>query len=267
MKLDYTVEELGTALQTLSGLFADVALLDPRTDHRVDPYTREPIGERCTMPVLDEVGRGAELRHAELGAELVLYQGIRVEGHSLILAMHGPLPHNLFNGTREKDSFHRAFSHYHDDLLHDCVTGAYNAHFVNKAGRLRAEQSAAAGGQVGVVLVRVNEYAAFCADNAAAGDRCLNMAAGILQLAIGVNEDKALLARLEDGLFAVVVLDAPLPALKTAVQEALHKARREFNLSLSRRAVFTTAVGAASWAEAGNWERMLSLAQRRLDNL
>lgn len=57
---------------------------------------------------------------------------------------------------------------------------------------------------------RVNEYWSLRQNESAnAADCCLNMAAGILQLSVGTDDKAAVLARLEDGLFAVVTVGTP----------------------------------------------------------
>ena len=97
-----------------------------------------------------------------------------------------------------------------------------------------------------------------------AADCCLNMAAGILQLAVGPDREKAVLARLNDGFFAVVTLGMPAAKMAKVVREAMNDSRREFNISLSRRGSFTVAIASAEWGETASWDMMLSLAQQRL---
>mgnify|MGYP006943348714 FL=1 len=66
------------------------------------------------------------------------------------------------------------------------------------------------GTPVGVVMVRVNEYWQLREhESDSAANCCLNMAAGILQLAVGPDHDKAVLARLNDGFFAIVTIGTP----------------------------------------------------------
>ena len=90
------------------------------------------------------------------------------------------------------------------------------------------------------------------------------MAAGILQLAVGPDREKAALARLNDGFFAVVTLGTPATKMAKVVREAMNDSRREFNISLSRRGSFTVAIASAEWGETASWDMMLSLAQQRL---
>ena len=71
------------------------------------------------------------------------------------------------------------------------------------------------------------------------------MAAGILQLAVGPDREKAVLARLNDGFFAVVTLGTPAAKVAKVVREAMNDSRREFNISLSRRGSFTVAIASA----------------------
>lgn len=119
-----------------------------------------------------------------------------------------------------------------------------------------------------MVLARVNEYGRLCCEEGAfAADNCLNTAAGILQLAAGTDSPDTVLARLEDGLFAVASAGRWAADLEKALREALDASRREFSLSLSRRGEFTVSLASANWGETGSWEMMLSLAQHRLDNV
>ena len=97
-----------------------------------------------------------------------------------------------------------------DDLRRDYVTGVYNSVYLNEVFRPRAERAALDGKPVGVVMVRVNEYWQLREQESdSAANCCLNMAAGILQLAVGPDHDKAVLARLNDGFFAIVTIGTP----------------------------------------------------------
>ena len=129
----------------------------------------------------------------------------------------------------------------------------------------RGVRMAQAGKPAGVVMARVNEYWNLRqTESANAADCCLNMAAGILQLAVGTDDKTAVLARLEDGLFAVVTVGTPAAQMARKLQDALDNSRREFNISLSRRGSFTVQLASAEWGETPAWDMMFSLAQQRL---
>ena len=152
-----------------------------------------------------------------------------------------------------------------DDLRRDYVTGVYNSVYLNEAFRPRAERAALDGKPVGVVMVRVNEYWQLREQESdSAANCCLNMASGILQLVVGPDHDKAVLARLNDGFFAIVTIGTPAARMARTVHEAMNASRREFNISLSRRGSFTVAIASAEWGETASWDMTLSLAQQRL---
>ena len=175
-----------------------------------------------------------------------------------------PLPRNL-QADGAEDAFTRALSQMQDDLRRDYVTGVYNSVYLNEAFRPRAERAALDGKPVGVVMVRVNEYWQLREQESdSAADCCLNMASGILQLVVGPDHDKAVLARLNDGYFAIVTVGTPAARMARAVHEAMNASRREFNISLSRRGSFTVAIASAEWGETASWDMTLSLAQQRL---
>ena len=145
------------------------------------------------------------------------------------------------------------------------MTGVYNSRFIHEEYRSYAEKQASRGIPVGAVLLRVNEYWELRnRESREAAECCLNSAAGILQLAVGTDQEHAVLARLEDGLFAAVTVGMPAARLAEAINKALEGARRVFSISLSRRGTFTVSVASAEWAETSSWEMMLSLAQQRL---
>ena len=73
-----------------------------------------------------------------------------------------------------------------------------------------------------------------------------------------------MLARLNDGFFAIVTVGTPAAQMARAVNEAMNASRREFNISLSRRGSFTVAIASAEWGETASWDMTLSLAQQRL---
>ena len=116
-----------------------------------------------------------------------------------------------------------------------------------------------------MVLVRVNEYWAIREkESLAAAGSVLNMAAGLLLLNVGTDPHKAVLARLEDGLFAVVTVGSPAAAMLQTLRTAMNEANKEYSISLSRRGSFTTEMASAEWGETSSWDMMLSLAQSRL---
>ncbi len=181
-----------------------------------------------------------------------------------MLLMQMPLPRSL-QAEGAEDSFIRTLSQMQDDLRRDYVTGAYNAVYLNEQYRPIAERAAMNGTPVGVVMVRVNEYWQLREhESDSAANCCLNMAAGILQLAVGPDHDKAVLARLNDGFFAIVTIGTPAARMAQTVREAMNDSRREFNISLSRRGSFTVEIASAEWGETASWDMTLSLAQQRL---
>ena len=152
-----------------------------------------------------------------------------------------------------------------EELRRDYLTGVYNARYLDTEYRRYAEPQAQAGKPVGVVMARVNEYWSLRQNESAnAADCCLNMAAGILQLSVGTDDKAAVLARLEDGLFAVVTVGTPAVQVARKLQDALDNSRREFSISLSRRGSFTVQLASAEWGETPAWDMMFSLAQQRL---
>ena len=215
----------------------------------------EPHKVSCTMngkaeelTALDETGRGVRMAQADEGPELVLYQGIQADGRPCVLAFHCGMPHNLQSSAEAENSFNRVLAPYWDTEY-----------------RRYAEPQAQAGKPAGVVMARVNEYWNLRqTESANAADCCLNMAAGILQLAVGTDDKTAVLARLEDGLFAVVTVGTPAAQMARKLQDALDNSRREFNISLSRRGSSTVAIAAAEWGETASWDMTLSLVQQHL---
>ena len=164
---------------------------------------------------------------------------------------------------RQSDA--EALEQAQEELRRDYLTGVYNARYLDTEYRRYAEPQAQAGKPVGVVMARVNEYWSLRQNESAnAADCCLNMAAGILQLSVGTDDRAAVLARLEDGLFAVVTVGTPAAQVARKLQDALDTSRREFSISLSRRGSFTVQLASAEWGETPAWDMMFSLAQQRL---
>ena len=241
MKQDYTLDELQTEMTALAQLFDSVTLADPRMG-LLDPATLQPLNKVAAMPALDAAGRGLKIEKAADGLRTVIAQGITVADTPCVLLLGMPLPRNL-QADGAEDAFTRALSQMQDDLRRDYVTGVYNSVYLNEAFRPRAERAALDGKPVGVVMVRVNEYWQLREkESDSAADCCLNMASGILQLVVGPDHDKAVLARLNDGFFAIVTVGTPAAQMARAVNEAMNASRREFNISLSRRGSFTVAI-------------------------
>lgn len=263
MKQDYTIAELQAEMTALELIFDSVTLADPRMG-LLDPATLQPLNKVAAVPALDASGRGMRIVKAKNGLETMIAQGINVAGTPCVLLMQMPLPHSL-QADGAEDAFTRTLSQMQEDLRRDHVTGVYNAVYLNEEFRPHAEQAAMNGQPMGVVMVRVNEYWQLReheSDNAA--NCCLNMAAGILQLAVGPDHDKAVLARLNDGFFAIVTIGTPAAQMAQTVREAMNGSRREFNISLSRRGSFTVEIASAEWGETASWDMTLSLAQQRL---
>ena len=248
MKQDYTLDELQTEMTALAQLFDSVTLADPRMG-LLDPATLQPLNKVAAMPALDAAGRGLKIEKAADGLRTVIAQGITVADTPCVLLLGMPLPRNL-QADGAEDAFTRALSQMQDDLRRDYVTGVYNSVYLNEAFRPRAERAALDGKPVGVVMVRVNEYWQLREkESNSAADCCLNMASGILQLVVGPDHDKAVLARLNDGFFAIVTVGTPAAQMARAVHEAMNASRREFNISLSRRGSFTVAIASAEWRD------------------
>ena len=198
MKQDYTLDELQAEMTALAQLFDSVTLADPRMG-LLDPATLQPLNKVAAMPALDAAGRGLKIEKAADGLRTVIAQGITVADTPCVLLLGMPLPRNL-QADGAEDAFTRALSQMQDDLRRDYVTGVYNSVYLNEAFRPRAERAALDGKPVGVVMVRVNEYWQLREQESdSAANCCLNMASGILQLVVGPDHDKAVLARLNDG--------------------------------------------------------------------
>ena len=253
MKQEYTLAELQTEMDALAQLFDSVTLADPRMG-LLDPATLQPLNKVAAVPVLDADGLNALSGHIDL----------LVAGTPCVVMLAMPLPRRL-QADGAEDAFTRALSQMQDDLRRDHVTGVYNAVYLNEEFRPKAEQAALNGQPMGVVMVRVNEYWQLRENESeSAANCCLNMAAGILQLTVGPDHEKAVLARLNDGFFAIVTVGTPAAAMAQTVREAMNDSRREFNISLSRRGSFTVEIASAEWGETASWDMTLSLAQQRL---
>lgn len=265
MKFEYTLAEFSAEITALEQAFGKVSVLDPYQGTVLDPADLLPTNRAEELTALDETGRGVRMIQADEGPELVLYQGIQVDGRPCVLAYHCGMPRNLQSSAGAENSFNRVLVQIQEELRRDYLTGVYNARYLDTEYRRYAEPQAQGGKPVGVVMARVNEYWTLRqTESASAADCCLNMAAGILQLAVGTDEKAAVLARLEDGLFAVVTVGTPAAQMVHKLQEALDNSHREFNISLSRRGSFTVQLASAEWGETPAWDMMFSLAQQRL---
>jgi len=236
MKFEYTLAELSTAITALEQVYGKVSVLDPYLGTVLDPATLQPTDKAEELTALDETGRGVQLAQADDGPELVLYQGIQADARPCVLAFHCCMPHNLQSSAGAENSFNRVLAQMQEELRRDYLTGVYNARYLDTEYRRYAEPQAQAGKPVGVVMARVNEYWSLRQNESAnAADCCLNMAAGILQLSVGTDDKAAVLARLEDGLFAVVTVGTPAAQVARKLQDALDNSRRELYRAAGQR--------------------------------
>lgn len=268
MQQNYTAVRLAEQTTFLRGLFDRVLLLDAVTGAVLDPVTLDQTGPApLPLPALDEQGRAWEPVCEDQNFEnvtLYCYQAVTVEGRACLLAVGRVLEAPPSYDRRETEAFHRQIRRHQEELRRDYVTGVYNRRYLLEEYRPRATALAAAGKPLAMALVRVNEYKALCADEGAeAADGCLNTAAGILGTAIDPAWEASVLARCEDGIFMVAAA-VEAEVLRTALDTALTGSRKQFNLSLSRRGHFTTALVVASWAEAGSWDALLKLGVQRM---
>lgn len=263
MKREYNTEELLAQIAALRNLFDEVSLIDSGTARVLDPETLEPVAEAESLPVPDEDGRALRfLGGTQEG--FVLYQAITLRMRPLLLAARFTSRNPLSGDRREAQAFDRTVAQCRHELVRDYVTGVYNRLYLDEVFQPLALQRSAEG-PVCVVLARVNEYGDLCArESRSAADCCLNTAAGILQLAVGPDASRQVLARLEDGVFAAAAVGCTAAELSATLRDALDSSRKEFSLSLSRRGQFTVTLAGADWAETGRWDMMLSLAQQRL---
>lgn len=265
MTQEYTLEQLAVQMAALGQMFDEVVLVDPAKMMRLDPKTLEPTEPAETVPPLDASGRAWMPLCRGENVVMVFYQAIRVGMRPCVLAGVHDLPQTMPANSREANAFLRLLAQYREELRHDYVTGVYNRSFLDASYRNYIMEQAGKGEKVSAVVARVNEYGDLCSrEGAAAADRCLNTAAGILQIAVGLDQDKSTLVRLEDGIFLVVSVGTDARTMADQLRHALDNSRRCFNITLSRRSEFTVKVAGVDWAETGNWDLMLSLAMRRL---
>lgn len=258
MKQEYTRGELSALMGSLRQVFPAARVVDAASGAVLDDAAQQPTGAYCHVPALDENGVGWQMPAAGQQA-LTMFRTVAVEGRACLLAVDCSLPDDLPAERREADAMRRRFANYQDERNRDYMTGAYNRRYLADVW-----QPAMVGHAPCAVLARVKEYGAVCAEyGREAGDNCLNAAAGILQRAVGADPAKAVLVRLEDGVF-LLSADTPAAELTARLREALDASRRVFSISLSRRAEFSLAIAAADWAEAGSWDLMLALAEQRL---
>lgn len=266
MMQEYTQEQLTNQISALKNVFDEVCLVDPAALTKLDPATMQPTAPADGVPHLDATGRAWLPRRSGETVVMSFYQAIQAQGRPCVLVVSYDLPQSLPDNSREANSFLRLMRQYRDDLCHDYVTGAYNRSFLDAAYRTKVAEAAKTD-KVSAAMVRVNEYAATCInEGAAAADRCLNTAAGILQLAIGMEQENNAVVRMEDGVFLVVYIGKSGVELSETITAAMANSRKSFNITLSRRGEFTAAVAVADWAETGNWDMMISLAAQRLAN-
>ena len=90
------------------------------------------------------------------------------------------------------------------------------------------------------------------------------MASGILQLVVGPDHDKAVLARLNDGFFAIVTIGTPAARMARTVHEAMNASRRESTSRCPAAAALPWPSPPPSGARTASWDMTLSLAQQRL---
>ena len=148
----------------------------------------------------------------------------------------GPCPKDSNATAGAKNSYDRATAQYQDDIRRDYITGVYNTRYIQEEYRSYAEKQATQGNPVGAVMLRVNEYWKLRnKESQQAAECCLNTAAGILQLAVGTDQEHAVLARLEDGLFAAITVGMPAARLAQTINKALEAARKVFSITLARR--------------------------------
>ncbi|MDD4849193.1 MAG: diguanylate cyclase [Gemmiger sp.] len=265
MKQAYSAAELCTEISALQAMFDTVKLVNSETMQYLNTETMQPTGACHSLPPLDEQGRGWRPTQRDGRVELAFYQAFLMEGRHYLLVAAYCLPQTVPENSRDANAFLRILSQYNEEMRHDYVTGTYNHRYLNEEYLPKLAAAVAAGRQVSVALARVNEYGHICAEcSSDAADRCLNTAAGILQIAAGMDPEKGILARLEDGVFVVTALDTTPAQLEKTLREALENSRKDYNISLSRRGEFTVTVATADWAETGNWDLLLALAERRM---
>ena len=265
MKQDYTAAELKAEIGALENVFDSVQLIDPETMQFLDPETLQAAEPCRILPPLNDDGRGWQPMREGESVALACCQAICVDGRHCMLVVKYELPQTLPENSRDANAFMRILTQYSEELRHDYVTGAYNQRYLQEEYIPALADRLACGAHVALALARVNEYGHICANcGSDAADRCLNTAAGILQIAVGLDNEKGILARLEDGVFLVTAIDATPAQLEKTLNEAIDSSRKDYNISLSRRGEFTISVSAADWAETGNWDLLVALAERRL---
>lgn len=266
MKQTYTAAELQAQITALEGLFDSVTLIDPAAQRILDPNTMQLTDELSFgLPVLDETGRAWQPMRTGNGVRMALCQAITVDGRGCVLAascaLTGPDAEHL---TRPGRAFSRLTGQFMEDIHRDYVTGVYNRRFLDEEYLPHLREQVWQGVPLSAAMVRVNEYSAILAqDGHDASDRCLTVAAGILQMA--VDPETSMIARLDDGMFLVTALNTPAHELRDRLNDTVSHSRRVFGSSLSRRGEFTISLGVAEWAETRSWDMLLALAEHRLN--
>ncbi|MEE0799806.1 MAG: GGDEF domain-containing protein [Gemmiger sp.] len=263
---EYTLEQFGAQIAALRNVFDKVQVIDPRASVLLDPATMEPAGTADPVPELDERGRAAKpLMSGPFG--FALYQAVVAGGRPCVLQLTYTMPDGPSVNDREANALQRMLKQYREDLRRDYVTGVYNRSFLDTEYRYYVAEQARSGKPVCMVMARVNEFGDLIRnEGATAADCCLNAAAGILQLAVSQDESENAVVRLEDGVFLIVAVGSTADRMEGILRKAIDGGRKCFSLSLSRRGEFTVTLGSADWAEAGNWELMMALAEQRLGN-
>lgn len=266
MKQDYTAAELCAQVCALQNMFDTVWLIDPGQQCLLDPATLQPTAEPCRLlPRLDASGRCVQPLHTPAGLQLSFCQAVCAAGHSCILLAGYAAPQADPAAGRDDQAMRRAMNQYVQDLYRDYVTGVYNTRYLDEEYRPALRERIAGGETFSAALVRVNEYGRILREEGSdAADRCLTVAAGILQIAAGMEPEKGILARLSGGVFLVTAVATPAPRLHETLRAALCGGRRVYSTSFSRRSEFTASVGAADWGETGSWDMLLALAEQRM---
>ena len=265
MKQEYTAAALKSEIEALKNMFDEVKLIDPASMCYLDTKTMQGDVPCLSLPPLDDAGRGWQPLIVQDKVRLACYQAVRVDGRAFVLMTDYALPRAKPENSRDANAILRILTQYREELRHDYVTGAYNQRYLHEEYLPSLAEQFRAGRKMAVALARVNEYGRICAEcGNDAADRCLNTAAGILQIAAGLEPEKGILARLEDGLFAITAIDQTPAQLEKTLCEAVDSSRHDFSISLSRRGGFTISVACADWAETGDWDMLLALAESRL---
>jgi GGDEF domain-containing protein len=264
MKSEYTKAELLGEITALGQMFDTVYLIDPANLCLLNPETMQPGKTWRVLPALDKDGRGWQPVHIGDHFSFAFYQAITVDGRGCILLAAYTLP-GADDGTRDAVAFRRLMNQYDEELHQDYVTGVYNRRYLDEEYVPKLLDRIAEGTRVSVALACVEDFSGILnRDGRDAADRCLTVAAGILQIAAGLDRQKGILARLDDGNFLITAADTSRADLEKRLKSAIAGSRRVFSSTLSRRGEFGISVGTAEWTETGSWDLLLALAAQRL---